>query len=208
MKSGLPYHTTPLSRCRELRAMGVRGMGLIAAACLLGTATGCTARPAARGAPPALAATVQRSPVPLPAAPVSAGTTVRMLTAQLGLAVTARGAVLQTTDGGRTWHNVTPTGFRVVGPLASVTYVAWLVADDADGRPLLLMTPNGGFSFHARRLPAGISATAVAGLGFTTVDRGWLVVDRHGQYTLYVTDNSGYSWHVPSQAPTSAGRPA
>jgi photosystem II stability/assembly factor-like uncharacterized protein len=183
----------------------MRGRWLGAVVGVLGMATGCAASPAASGA--GSAATIQRSLASLPVVPAGAGTTVRMLTARLGLAITQRGVVLQTTDGGRTWQNTTPTGYRVVGPMASVADVAWLVAEDASGRSLLLITPNGGFSFHDRPLPEGVEATAVAGLGFATVNRGWLVANHQGQYTLYVTDNSGFSWHVRGHPPAAARLP-
>ncbi|MCL6445570.1 MAG: hypothetical protein K6T83_19305 [Alicyclobacillus sp.] len=125
---------------------------------------------------------------------------IHMFTPKLGVGITVKGTIEQTTDGGMTWDNTTPIGFRVVDiadymKATQYSAVAWFVAIDSHNKPVLLMTPNGGSSFHELSLPSAISINEIRTLTFITGNVGYIVTEKAGKSAvLYKTSNGAWTW--------------
>ena len=132
--------------------------------------------------------------------PISGFSSIHMYSRRDGLGITRSGLIEQSRDGGRQWANVTPTGAKATGVATYLTrrdaQIAWIVVGWRRAAPTILMTPNGGYSFQRRPLPAGIAVPNVAGLVFVNENRGWLITERKGRTSLFRTDNNGLTWSV------------
>lgn len=125
---------------------------------------------------------------------------VHMFTPLIGMGITRSGLIEHTVNGGRTWmisyagphlHNVVAFVDSVPGAA-----IAWVVGIGSEGRPELLMTPNGGFSYHTRSLPRGMEAKDIVFVRFTSVDVGWMLARTRDSTTLYKTTDNGWEWAV------------
>ena len=125
---------------------------------------------------------------------------VHMFSPLIGMGITRGGLIEHTVNGGKTWmiSYAGPHLPNVVSFVDSVpgAAIAWVVGIGSGGRAKLLMTPNGGFSYHTRSLPRGIEAKNVVFVRFTSVDVGWMLVGSRDSTVLYKTTDNGWKWTV------------
>jgi photosystem II stability/assembly factor-like uncharacterized protein len=205
--------------------MSLRGIAaglliaLLTTGCSVGAASG-----GMNGATPTRSPTGSRSPAtPSTAAPTPPAKSIHfkhvwMLTATRGFAVSVRGRMLWTSDGGRTWRDGTPAGIRAVvrsgvtfepGPYPCAgcpadAYPGWAVVAKRPSGTRLLFTPNGGQTWHERSLPAGAQDSSILGLSFVTPNDGWLLTSGGAAAgsmaaVLYRTTNGGFRWSEVAQ---------
>lgn len=112
---------------------------------------------------------------------------------------TLNGVVLRTDDGGKTWHNCTPTSVSAqetfAGGLAVSDSEAWLFVS-AGKKTLLYHTTDGGASWTSTSIP---KSYLIADLRFSDAQHGWLLASQGsaaGQepIDLYYTSDGGKTW--------------
>jgi hypothetical protein len=129
-------------------------------------------------------------------------------------------AVARTTDGGRTWTDVTPTAaVRALGTgqalLQSATAdLAWFaVPTNTSGPPgetLVFGTTDGGRSWRqSAGVPDGYDPVA---LDFVSASRGWLLESlgaamQQNPVRLYRSTDGGLRWSLDAKSPRTAGDP-
>ena len=133
---------------------------------------------------------------------------------------------LRTDDGGRTWHDVTPSSFRSDVPVfgAYPPGYADFFLDDAHvwlARPYfssrecfdhvtVFSTTNGGRSWRQASIPMTLSGDThlQMALDFIDAQHGWMTVIGsaavHADEFLYATHDGGQSWQFAGQLPDSA----
>jgi photosystem II stability/assembly factor-like uncharacterized protein len=121
-----------------------------------------------------------------------------MLDVNNGWALTDR-SVLRTTDGGTTWHNVTPAGWSAALPASPFfldNTTAWLGVMGADPTSgTLCRTTNGGLAWNSVAVPFGGGS-----LHFTDPMHGWEMVGLsagmfHQAVAVYRTGDGGATWN-------------
>ncbi len=115
---------------------------------------------------------------------------VNFATAQEGWACGRWGAMMHTSDGGRTWQKQA-TG--VEDTLSSVSFVdaksGWAVGDEGT----ILHTADGGKSWQRQKSPVPYFLMAVQ---FVTKEKGWIVTERTN---ILHTEDGGKTWAVQFQ---------
>lgn len=194
---------------------------LIVAATIVAAGCGSAARPTASHAP------VSKSPVPSAGPATTAAPAPRMLRAAVSVGAdtawawtsTAAGLgperIDRTTDGGRTWHEVTPPALAIAtkarliqGFYALDTRHAWIGYGSLAGEvaTTFLVTADGGASWA----PLGRSPRYGCQLQFVDPGDGWCI-DAGGAagsmgVNLYRTRDGGHTWHeVSSTSPRDVG---
>ncbi len=190
---------------------------LILAACGAGSTTGsqgsgtsATSTPSATVASgttptvPATATAVPETTVPL--------TAIRMLDQTNGWALT-KNSILKTSDGGQTWHDITPSGFQLnaqsTGDFMNDTYV-W-VATLQGSTVTVLRTSDGGSNWQSATFST--QQQGVDRPHFINTSDGWIAtVTAQGMYhedeEIYQTTNGGQNWTlVASTANAASGLP-
>lgn len=130
-------------------------------------------------------------------------------------------APARTTDGGRTWSDVTPSAARpLLTPTATTGTLfalggerAWFaVSRQRAHRPVdtvVFATSDGGRTW--RSSPAFASLGSPSMLDFTDADHGWLVADRGAAMgsdavAVFSTSDGGLHWSPVSRTPSLAGQ--
>jgi len=169
--------------------------------------------PAASVTTPAPTATVPSTPIPPPGSyqPINA---LWMSNATSGWARTATQLILRTTDGGKSWQDVTPPypiGNIVIGPAFTSLNgdVAWVAVSQkqlSGGTfpSLVYHTSDGGHSWQDSPLPE--SHLGVSQVQFVNAQDGWVLASFGGggagsqAVDLFRTTDGGLTWSIVARA--------
>ncbi|GHO49499.1 VPS10 domain-containing protein [Ktedonospora formicarum] len=134
--------------------------------------------------------------------------TLYMASPSTGWALAAKGkngdtvfpqALLRTTDGGKTWQDVSPK-MKSSSNLPNVFVLdektAWYVALQDRGNTPMYRTTDGGKSWQPCDIPMDTENDGLQALTFINDKDGWLLLSHKTPkgYTLYQTHNGGSSW--------------
>ncbi len=204
-----------------LGAMVTLLLALVLAACS-GTGSGTVSVTGSQGggtsATPSHTATTGGGTTPTPTATTTPETTVplttiRMLDQENGWALT-KSSILKTSNGGQTWHDVTPSGAQLnaqsTGDFMSGNY-AW-VATLQNSTATIWRTSNGGASWQSATFTT--KQMALDRPHFINTQDGWIAAVTgqgmfHTDEEIYQTTNGGQSWTMVATTNNAAsGLPA
>ncbi|MGO8946347.1 MAG: hypothetical protein ACLQUY_01530 [Ktedonobacterales bacterium] len=122
--------------------------------------------------------------------------------------------IASTTDGGHTWHNVTPSGLTLVSPFTIALYPrsateawTWLSRYGGGSTTTLWHTTDGGAHWSTSTVPTG----AVGQLDFVDSLHGWLTATPFGAAAgefpidVWRTTDGGATWSQVASYPVVAG---
>lgn len=150
-------------------------------------------------APATQPATLVPPTIAAPTAVAPAFTSVRMLDEQNGWGITDTGAV-RTDDGGKSWHNVTPSGITSLGYGATFDFLdadhGWILIGSS-GNPLagtLYRTTDGGADWNSTQVGFGSG-----NLAFLDASNGWMmaglgVATGSMGVAVFQTTDGGQTW--------------
>lgn len=139
---------------------------------------------------------------------------IHMVDTQTGWAVTGKGRIVQTTDGGVHWKDVTPK-YPATLPLAAQQSVvadfrnssmAWIAVSDADAaKTLLFRTSDGGQTWQNTTIPTAV----VTQITFVDSQHGWVLSKNPisapaETVEIYSSTDGGKKWEQVSAANASS----
>jgi len=133
---------------------------------------------------------------------VGAYVSLHMIDATTGWAL-AEKAVLQTTDGGMHWKDVTPPGYtHTSGSVidALTASLAWVAIPQSDNRATrILRTIDGGQTWQSSTIANSLNGTKLARITFVNAQDGWILANRGGVVSaevvnIYRTTDGGKTW--------------
>ena len=152
-----------------------------------------------------------------PSGQVGPFSSLRMIDATTGWALAGK-AVLQTSDGGMHWKDVTPPGYSLTPDSvmdALTRSQAWVAIPQSNyATTRIFRTTDGGQSWQSTTIPNGQSGTRVAQITFVNAQDGWILANRGGAITaevasIYRTTDGGKTWvNVANALAASTDGPA
>ena len=152
-----------------------------------------------------------------PSGQVGPFSSLRMIDASTGWALAGK-ALLQTSDGGTHWKDVTPPGYSLTPESvmdALTASQAWIAIPEFNSSAThILRTTDGGQSWQSATIPTGQSGTRVAQITFVNAQEGWILANRGGVITaevasIYRTTDGGKTWvNVANALAASTDGPA
>lgn len=128
--------------------------------------------------------------------------TLRMMDGNSGWAVAGK-AVLQTSDGGMHWKDVTPSRASLTPDSVMDAFTpsqAWIAIPQANyAATRIFRTTDRGQNWQSTTIPTGQSGTRVAQITFVNAQDGWILANRGGVTTaevvsIYRTTDGGKTW--------------
>ena len=142
-----------------------------------------------------------------PSGQVGPFSSLRMIDATTGWALAGK-AVLQTSDGGMHWKDVTPPGYSLTPDSvmdALTSSQAWVAIPQSGYTTRVFRTIDGGQTWQSSTIPDDQTGTRVAQITFVNAQDGWILANRGGAATaeivnIYRTTDGGKTWISVSQA--------
>src|SRR5437588_12876576 len=152
-----------------------------------------------------------------PSGQVGPLSSLRMIDATTGWALAGK-AVLQTSDGGMHWKDLTPPGYPLTPDSvmdALTPPQAWLaIPQSNDAATRIFRTTDGGQSWQNTTIPNGQTGTRVAQITFVNAQDAWILANRGGAITaevasIFRTTDGGKTWvNVANALAASTDGPA
>lgn len=157
-----------------------------------------------------------RSGIPGTSLTIAPSGSFRMLNATRGWALTGT-AVMKTSDGGMSWNDVTPTGYKSPNGVAEYRgkRAAWVVGSGTQDRTMTVFRTNDSGGKWARAEVRTLSPDVVprpVTIRFTDDKHGWLmagfdVAAGSNPVGVYTTKDGGSTWQTATESPTGVSTP-